>query len=297
MTDNLTAPAWCLGCPYPIYDDRRGEWDWYCRQHSPTGIRCSNAAVLPRAGMFRPKGGEQVTLEIDRIYCMDCIEGMQQIGTASVDCIITDPPYAIPASHYQSRAKSRWKNKYSDNSILEFFWTAVLDEAVRVLRPSGHLFVFCNGNSYPVFYVPVFERFDNAKSLVWDKGHFGFGRGFRNQHELIVWGRNESAAFLEDGRAHADVLRHPVISQAVREHPVEKPESLMMELIAPTTPEGGLVLDPFCGSGTVLTAAKKLNRHFIGFDLDPDYCKTTELRVVAANEARTLFSFEEEAST
>ena len=47
MTDNgLAAPAWCRGCPDPIYDDRRGEWDWYCRQHSPTGIRCNNVAVL-----------------------------------------------------------------------------------------------------------------------------------------------------------------------------------------------------------------------------------------------------------
>jgi hypothetical protein len=44
--NNLAAPEWCLGCPHPIYDDRRGEWDWYCRQHSPTGIRCSNVAVL-----------------------------------------------------------------------------------------------------------------------------------------------------------------------------------------------------------------------------------------------------------
>ena len=44
--DSLAAPEWCLGCPYPIYDDRRGKWDWYCRQHSPTGIKCSNVTVL-----------------------------------------------------------------------------------------------------------------------------------------------------------------------------------------------------------------------------------------------------------
>ena len=36
----------CVGCPDPIFDDRKGEWDWYCRQHSPTGIRCSNVTVL-----------------------------------------------------------------------------------------------------------------------------------------------------------------------------------------------------------------------------------------------------------
>jgi hypothetical protein len=46
LSSPLTAPPWCLGCPHPIYDDRKGEWDWYCRQHSPTGIRCNNVAVL-----------------------------------------------------------------------------------------------------------------------------------------------------------------------------------------------------------------------------------------------------------
>lgn len=229
--------------------------------------------------------------DLDQIYCVDCIEGMREIEASSIDCILTDPPFAVPASHYQSRAKSRWKNKYADYSILEFFWNAVLDEMVRVLKPSGHLFVFCNGESYPLFYVPIFEQFSHTQSLVWDKGRPGFGRGFRRQHELIIWGRNEEAYLLEDGRARGDVLKHPTISQAVREHPVEKPEALMLDLLTPTTPERGIVLDPFCGSGTVLTAARKLNRHFIGFDLDPEYCKTTERRVMAAQESRELFTF------
>jgi len=59
--NNLAAPEYCLGCPYPIYDDRRGEWDWYCRQWSPTGIRCSNVAVLktrcPRVAAWVERGG------------------------------------------------------------------------------------------------------------------------------------------------------------------------------------------------------------------------------------------------
>jgi len=59
--NGLAAPPWCLGCPYPIYDDRKGEWDWYCRQHSPTGIKCSNVAVLPRTRIFRPQGGDTVS--------------------------------------------------------------------------------------------------------------------------------------------------------------------------------------------------------------------------------------------
>ncbi len=46
MTPDFSPPEYCLGCRWPIYDDRRGEWDWYCRQHSPTGIKCTNVAVL-----------------------------------------------------------------------------------------------------------------------------------------------------------------------------------------------------------------------------------------------------------
>ena len=44
--NNLRCPEYCLGCRWPIYDDRKGEWDWYCRQWSPTGIPCTNIAVL-----------------------------------------------------------------------------------------------------------------------------------------------------------------------------------------------------------------------------------------------------------
>ena len=45
MSD-IQPPEYCLGCRHPIYDDRKGEWDWYCRQWSPTGILCTNVAVL-----------------------------------------------------------------------------------------------------------------------------------------------------------------------------------------------------------------------------------------------------------
>jgi len=45
MSD-IQPPEYCLGCRHPIYDDRKGEWDWYCRQGSPTGILCTNVAGL-----------------------------------------------------------------------------------------------------------------------------------------------------------------------------------------------------------------------------------------------------------
>jgi len=47
MTPHISPPPYCLGCPRATYDDRHGKgWQWYCRQWSPTGILCTNVAVL-----------------------------------------------------------------------------------------------------------------------------------------------------------------------------------------------------------------------------------------------------------
>ena len=93
----------------------------------------------------------------------------------------------MPASHYQSRME--WQRKFSDLSPLKVFWKEVTKEMVRILKPSGHAFVFCNCDSYPVFYEPMYNHFDKLKSIIWNKTHVGLGRIFRNQHELIIWGR------------------------------------------------------------------------------------------------------------
>jgi site-specific DNA-methyltransferase (adenine-specific) len=56
-----------------------------------------------------------------------------------------------------------------------------------------------------------------------------------------------------------------------RLHPTEKPVSALMPLIGAFSQEGGLVLDPFCGSGSTLVAARQLRRHFLGIELDSQY--------------------------
>jgi len=62
-------------------------------------------------------------------------------------------------------------------------------------------------------------------------------------------------------------------------HPHQKPLSLMKALIDLTTKENQLVLDPFCGSGTTLVAAKELGRHFLGYDNDGECVKTCKSRL------------------
>lgn len=210
------------------------------------------------------------------IYHGDMRDVLPTLRANTVDLVLTDPPFFMPAVHFQSRIE--WQRTWGDTSILAMFWRTVLDETLRVLRPTGHFLAFCNGDSYPVFYPEMYRRFDYLKSLVWDKGHVGLGRVWRGQHELVIAARFSESVFNEDGKLRADVLYAKATPSAERDHPVEKPAELMAQLIEPTTQPSGTVLDPFMGSGTTLEAAKNLGRRAIGIDTEERYCEVAARR-------------------
>jgi len=197
--------------------------------------------------------------------CLSAIENLKE----KVDCIVTDPPFFTPATHYQSRVN--WSKSWSDMSILETWWREILKKINTVLKPEGHIIVFCNGDSYPVFYPVMFPFFDKLKCMVWDKGRVGLGRIFRNQHELLIWGRNTGHYLPSDGKLRTDVFTFKATPSKDREHPVQKPVEMLDYLITGICPENGIVLDPFMGSGTTGIACVKNNRQFIGIEKDNNY--------------------------
>jgi DNA modification methylase len=211
------------------------------------------------------------------IYHGDAREILPLLEQRSVDAVLTDPPFFMPATHYQSRVD--WQRSWSDTSILAAFWSVVLDCAVPSLKRSGHFLTFCNGDSYPVFYPEMYRRFDYLKSLVWDKGHVGLGRVWRNQHELVIAARWNDAEFVEDGELRSDVMQYKATPSSEREHPVEKPPALLSHMLRPTVPLGGVVLDPFMGSGTTLVAAKEEGRRAVGIEINEAYCEIAAKRL------------------
>ena len=211
------------------------------------------------------------------IWHGDCREVLPLLNESSVDAIVTDPPFFMPATHYQSRVQ--WQRSWSDTSVLAAFWETIVDRSVRVLRETGHMLTFCNGDSYPVFYPEMYRRFDFLKCLVWDKEHFGMGRVWRNQHELLIAARWSSSVFRDDGKHRIDILRHRITPPRDRRHPVEKPMSLLADLIEPTVPIDGTVLDPFMGSGTTLEAAKRDGLQAIGIEGEERYCESAARRL------------------
>ena len=201
------------------------------------------------------------------IYHADCRDILPYLDP--VDLVLTDPPFFLPADHFQSRVK--WQRSWGDVSVLGVFWSVILDTVK--LKPTGHFLSFCNADSYPVFYPEMYRRFDKIKCLVWDKGHVGLGRIWRHQHELIIAARYRESFVDIDGKLFSDVIKINATPSTDREHPVEKPSALFLPLIEPVTPKNGIVIDPFMGSGTTLVAVKQLGREAIGIEIEERYCE------------------------
>ncbi len=106
---------------------------------------------------------------------------------------------------------------------------------------------------------------------MWDKEHFGTGSGFRMQHEFIAHFQYGAAEYYD--RSTGTVLRCKRTSKADQIHINQKPIGLLESLIKVVTPPGGIVLDPFMGSGSTGKACLNLGRHFIGSDINPGHCE------------------------
>jgi site-specific DNA-methyltransferase (adenine-specific) len=111
--------------------------------------------------------------------------------------------------------------------------------------------------------------------VVWDKGHLGLGNGFRAQHELVCHASKGVPNIAN--RGVGNVLTEKRVPTT--DHPSPKPVPLMIRLLSVVTAEGGVVLDPFMGSGSTLVAAYESGRRAIGIELEERYCEITARRL------------------
>lgn len=88
-----------------------------------------------------------------------------------------------------------------------------------------------------------------------------------------------------------DVIECPVIASKSGNHPAVYPEFLVQELLSLTTEVGDVVLDPFLGSGTTAAVAKRMGRHYIGFEINPTYCEIARQRVREVEVQPNLLEF------
>lgn len=198
----------------------------------------------------------------------DAIQWLQSLDTASVDLVITDPPYESLEKHRKIGTTTRLKNSAaSSNQWFDIFpnsdFPLLLSEIYRVLKNNSHFYLFCDQETMFVIK-PMAEAvgFKFWKPIVWDKCAIGMGYHYRARYEFIL--------FFEKGKRKLQDLSMPDVLQEKRvwrSYPTEKPVPLIEKLITQSSSEGQLVIDPFFGSGSTLIAANNLNRRAKGADI------------------------------
>tara|TARA_R110000751_G_scaffold224825_1_gene326810 strand:- start:269 stop:895 length:627 start_codon:yes stop_codon:yes gene_type:complete len=202
----------------------------------------------------------------------DCMDLIKELGDKSVDIIFTDAPY-IPPLH--SSTLTKYKKTLSEMGILECFYKNYLKEIDRVLKDDGRLYLFCNSDSYPMFYVHLYPYVKKMRCFVWNKIMCSLGYTFRHQHEMILYGERQNAKPLKCGTG--DVFNFRAVKAKGKSHPAEKPVDLLKHILQ--NHKDGVVLDTFMGTGSIGVACKELGLSYIGMELEPAYYEIAKQRI------------------
>lgn len=228
----------------------------------------------------------------------DCLAVMPKLASQSVDMVCTDPPYGHSNHDGDLNAVLNAHREIVDRPILNDDMDAMrrvvdamLSESVRLMKKEGSCCCCCCGGGGPK---PTFawlaNRMDSKglaffHSVIWDKVNPGLGWRYRRQHEMVMIAHRSDGALAwnEDMPAQRNVisLAKPKDDDL---HPNLKPVSLMLKLVQNHTVQGGLVLDPFMGSGTTGVACVQLERRFLGIEQDRAHYETAKARIKEALE-------------
>ncbi|TXL02606.1 restriction endonuclease, partial [Methylococcaceae bacterium CS1] len=245
--------------------------------------------------------------KINKILNEDCIEGMKNLDDCSIDLIVADPPYNLNKNFGQ------WDE--AKNKDIWLPWSKEwLNECNRVLKNNGSIFVYGIHHHLCWLQCHMYEiGLTYRRQIIWnyENGFSGYKNTLAAHYEPLLWfSKGKSYTFNEirepyksterlkhkiikngkvwtphpDGRIAGDVWKFPTLAgrrfkDEKVDHPTQKPLSISERIIKHFSNESELVLIPFSGSGSECVASKKLQRNFIGFELNEYYIKIANKRL------------------
>lgn len=175
------------------------------------------------------------------------------------DMIFTDPPYNV-AFNGRSGKFDVIKNDNLEESEFNNFIDTILSN-LKILNINTY-YICCNW----AFYGILQKKLKPKACIVWAKNVFGLGKGYRHQHEFILFDGFIDASIKNE----SDLWK--ISKDTKYQHPTQKPVELSSRAIKNSSRQDNIILDLFGGSGSTLIACEKLNRKARIMELDPKYC-------------------------
>lgn len=232
-----------------------------------------------------------------RLYLGDALNVLQAIEPVRAHGLVGDPPYCSGGFTESAKRQAKGQGLRSERlrEVVEWFGgdnmtTKGLEWLLRSIAVEFKYHAASKGSTLTFFadwrMIPALAPAIESAGLryqanpIWDKGAPGLGTGFRAQHEAIIHFSIDTPEYhsvsygniLKAGRMPAD-----------KDHPTQKPLDLMRKLIEVVSPVGGMILDPFMGSGSTGVAAIRAGRSFVGIEHDPVHFATACERLAHAS--------------
>jgi adenine-specific DNA-methyltransferase len=203
----------------------------------------------------------------NRIIQGDCAAVLKTLPAASVDFVLTDPPYLV---RYKDRSGRTIRND-SEPDVLDAF-----TDVYRVLKPNTLCVSFYGWNRVDAFFAAW-----KAAGFT-PVGHIVFTKTYASSQRFLRYA-HESACVLAKGRPPLPAAPisdlQPWTYSGNHSHPTEKSVDTLRPIIEAFSRSGDVVLDPFAGSGSSLVAAALLGRRYLGIELEPKYCELARRRL------------------
>ena len=218
----------------------------------------------------------------------DCIIGMQELESESVNALITDPPYNIAKdNNFKSMGRAGIDFGEWDKNFNLVSWLPI---AIDKVKKGGNIVIFTDWKST----TPIVEELEKLNCEVKDMIRIeksnpmprNRDRRFITDYEIAIWAVKKGNKWTFNRQL--ETYERPLIktkvtpkSEKIDEgHPTQKNVETMEWLIERLTNERDVVLDPFMGSGTTGVACQNLNRRFIGYELDENYYSMANKRML-----------------
>tara|TARA_R100001082_G_scaffold110302_1_gene89858 strand:+ start:1807 stop:2958 length:1152 start_codon:yes stop_codon:yes gene_type:complete len=208
------------------------------------------------------KLGDLWILGEHRLLCGDStsIDDVDKLMDGNkADMVFTDPPYNVAFNGRSGKFDVIKNDKLSNDEFVDF-----IDGFLSTLEVinSNTYYICCNWAFYGLLQLKLKPK----ACIVWAKNVFGLGKGYRHQHEFILF----------DGLVDPSITNESdlwnIAKDSNYQHPTQKPVELPERAIKNSSKKKNIVLDLFLGSGSTLIAAEKTNRKCYGMELDPKYC-------------------------